>query len=144
MKHVFIAMLAVVMSGCATMGNYGNFLPEEHRDVEAKIAEDAVKQLVVLYPPARSRIHLQHEAKGTFGLTFVEELRKEGYAVKEYGNSKEQAGTGMGLALGYILDVAGAPDLYRLIMVVGDQSISRPYMRQGTTVVPAGYWALKE
>lgn len=144
MRQVFIVVLALVMSGCATMGNYGSFLPEDQKVVEVKIADDAVKQLIELYPPAKSRFNMKHEAKGVFGITLVRKLRDAGYAVEEFTKSEAAVAAGDGLALGYILDVAGAPDFYRLTMMVGDQSISRPYMRQGTEVLPAGYWARKE
>lgn len=145
MRQVFIVVLALVMSGCAaTMGNYGSFLPEDQKVVEVKIADDAVKQLIALYPPAKSRFNMKHEAKGVFGITLVRKLREAGYAVEEFTKSETAVATGDGLALGYILDVAGVPDFYRLTMMVGDQSISRPYMRQGADVLPAGYWARKE
>ncbi len=144
MKQVFAALLALVISGCATMGNgnYGSFLPEDQKAVEVRIAQDAMDQLIKLYLPAKSRFNLKHEAKGPFGVTLVTTMRKEGYAVEEYtGQEKNETD---GLSLRYVLDVAGAPDFYRLTMMVGDQSISRPYMRQGSDVVPAGYWARKE
>jgi type IV secretion system protein TrbH len=147
MKQVFIVVLALVMSGCATLGNYGSFLPEDQKVVEVKIADDAVKQLIELYPPAKSRFNMKHETKGVFGITLVQKLREAGYAVEEFTKRETTAmanSVGDGLDLGYILDVAGAPDFYRLTMMVSNQSISRPYIRQDTDVLPAGYWARKE
>ena len=144
MRQVFIVVLALVMSGCTTMSKYGSFLPEDQKVVEAKIADDAVKQLIKLYPPAKSRFNMKHAAKGVFGITLVRKLREAGYAVEEFAQRETAVTARDGLSLGYILDVAGAPDFYRLTLMVGNQSISRPYMKQGTEVLPAGYWVRKE
>ena len=35
-------------------------------------------------------------------------------------------------------------NLYRLTLMVGNQSITRPYLAQNGTFAPAGYWVRKE
>jgi hypothetical protein len=49
-----------------------------------------------------------------------------------------------GLPLRYVLDQAGDSNLYRLTLMVGNQSITRPYLAQDGTLAPAGYWVRKE
>ena len=49
-----------------------------------------------------------------------------------------------GLPLRYVLDQAGDSNLYRLTLMVGNQSITRPYLAQNGTFAPAGYWVRKE
>jgi len=52
-KITFIALLLVGLSGCATtQSTYGNFLPHTPAAYNKTMAEDAVKQLLILYPPA--------------------------------------------------------------------------------------------
>jgi hypothetical protein len=46
--------------------------------------------------------------------------------------------------LRYVLDQAGDSNLYRLTLMVGNQSITRPYLAQNGTFAPAGYWVRKE
>ncbi|MCU7927555.1 MAG: hypothetical protein KZQ97_14075, partial [Candidatus Thiodiazotropha sp. (ex Dulcina madagascariensis)] len=114
MRTIFIVLLTLVVSGCATTGHYGSFLPEDKNDIEIRIVHDAVDQLIELYPPAKSRLNLKHEASGQFGVTLVRILRKEGYAVKEYDKTKGEIGESDkdGFSLRYVLDVAGTPDFY--------------------------------
>ena len=59
-KITFIALLLVGLSGCATtQSRYGNFLPPTPEAYHKTMAEDAVKQLLNLYPPASTRFDLQ-------------------------------------------------------------------------------------
>jgi hypothetical protein len=46
------------------------------------------------------------------------------------------------MPLRYVLDQADS--LYRLTLLVGVQSISRPYVAENGTAQPAGYWARRE
>jgi len=43
-----------------------------------------------------------------------------------------------------VLDQAGDSNLYRLTLLVGNQSITRPYLVQDGSFAPAGYWVRKE
>ncbi len=72
-------------------------------------------------------------------------LRDKGYALLEYdpASAKAQASAASspattaapgGLPLRYVLDQAGDSNLYRLTLMVGNQSITRPYLVQDGTL----------
>ena len=145
------ALLALLLAGCATSsGPYGNFV-QSGLD-QKKLARDAVKQLAVLYPPAKTRFVLKQATPDGFGLALVATLREQGYAVVEYPQeakaeglaSQASARVAPALPLGYILDHAGDPEVYRLTLLVGPQSLTRAYLAQNGSFVPAGQWVRKE
>ncbi|WP_367903547.1 conjugal transfer protein TrbH (plasmid) [Xanthomonas oryzae pv. oryzicola] len=158
-KIVSLALLALGLGGCATTSSpYGNFVQSAALD-QQKLATDAVQQLATLYAPARTRLELQQPTPDPFGQALVKSLRDKGYALLEYApaGAPAQAPASAaqpsapattaapgGLPLRYVLDQAGDSNLYRLILMVGNQSITRPYLAQNGTFVPAGYWARKE
>ena len=83
-KITFIALLLVGLCGCATtQSRYGNFLPPTSAAYNKTMAEDAVKQLLKLYPPASTRFDLQQTTPDNFGMTLVESMRVKGYALLE-------------------------------------------------------------
>ena len=125
-KIVSLALLALALGlgGCATTSQYGNFVQSAALD-QQKLATDAVQQLATLYAPARTRLELQQPTPDPFGQALV------------------TAASG-GLPLRYVLDQAGDSNLYRLTLMVGNQSITRPYLAQNGTFAPAGYWVRKE
>ncbi|QSQ62191.1 conjugal transfer protein TrbH [Xanthomonas translucens] len=153
-KIVSLALLALALGldGCATTSShYGNFVQSAELD-QQKLATDAVQQLATLYAPARTHLELQQPTPDPFGQALVKSLRDKGYALLEYTSasaasqpsaSATTAAPG-GLPLRYVLDQAGDSNLYRLTLMVGNQSITRPYLAQNGTLVPAGYWARKE
>ena len=49
-KLIIAALFALTLAGCATTGQYGNFVPAAAG--QQQIATDAVQQLAPLYPPA--------------------------------------------------------------------------------------------
>jgi hypothetical protein len=149
-KFVILSILAFLLVGCATTkpSIYGTFI--ESSDMEAEtMATDAVKQITELYPPASTKIYVKQETPDAFGMALINGLRKKGFALLEYkDNTQASAGqlvftAESGMPLYYILDQAG-DSLYRLTILVGTQSISRPYLAQNGTVVPAGCWMHKE
>jgi len=79
-------------------------------------------------------------------------LRERGYALLEFNpaSAKAQAtaasepASPAALPLRYVLDQAGDSNLYRLTLLVGNQSITRPYLVQDGSFAPAGYWVRKE
>ena len=156
MRQIVLVVLAALMLGaCATTGPapYGNYLAAAAVD-QQKLAGDAVKQLAVLWPPARTRLALQQPTPDAFGAALVKVLRESGYALTEFApeatkvkSSEAPAPTtsaGQPLPLRYVLDQAGTPNLYRLTLTVGSQSITRPYLERNGTLVPAGYWVRRE
>ena len=160
-KIVSLALLALALGlgGCATTSQYGNFVQSAALD-QQKLAADAVQQLATLYAPARTRLELQQPTPDPFGQALVKSLRDKGYALLEYAPAGASAqapasaasqasapattAASGGLPLRYVLDQAGDSNLYRLTLMVGNQSITRPYLAQNGTFAPAGYWVRKE
>ena len=153
----------VGLVGCATpeRSAYGNFTQSAPTAMEQTLADDAVKQLAALYPPATTRLDLQQATPDAFGSRLVESLRARGYALLEFKPGAKTAalpstststatatatdrGAGAGKPLRYIVDQLDA-NLYRLTVRVGEQSITRAYLAaQGGTWRPAGAWVRKE
>jgi hypothetical protein len=150
-KITFIVLLLVGLSGCVTtQSRYGNFLPPTSAAYNKTMAEDALKQLLILYPPASTRFDLQQTTPDTFGITLVESMRAKGYALMEIKpelpaqRNNEATNSPTGLSLRYILDQVNSLNLYRVTLLVGHQSMTRAYLVQDSTVHPAGLWSRKE
>ena len=150
MRATLLAVLvALALAGCATPAPYGNYLNTASVDSQ-KLAADAVKQLTVLWPPARTRLALQQATRDAFGAALVKALRESGYALAEFSSdaAREKTdaapGAGQALPLRYVLDQAGPSNLYRLTLAVGTQSITRAYQERNGALVPAGYWVRRE
>ena len=150
-----LCSLGFVLTGCAAMPGatpqdklYGNHAVAPAA-LDQKVAGDAIKQLVSLYPPASTRFNLAQPTPDAFGTALVAGLRERGFALKEAqadsGSTMaaDANGTG-GLELRYLLDRPGAGDLYRLTLAIGPQRLSRPYMIQNGTPYAAGAWVRKE
>jgi type IV secretion system protein TrbH len=150
-KITFIVLLLVGLSGCVTtQSRYGNFLPPTSAAYNKTMAEDALKQLLILYPPASTRFDLQQTTPDTFGITLVESMRANGYALMEIKpelpaqRNSEAQNPPTGLSLRYVLDQVNSLNLYRVTLLVGNQSMTRAYLVQDSTVHPAGLWSRKE
>lgn len=169
-KFVLLALLAALLlglSGCASPPlAYGSFIQTPLPAHDRAIADDAVKQLARLYPPARTRFDLQHGVPDFFGTYLVASLRARGYAVLEFKPVAQGQGQGQaqapaqamaanaasfaapspsGLPLSYLLDQDAGSQLYRLTLLINrQQSLTRAYQVQGGTMHPAGYWVRKE
>jgi hypothetical protein len=166
MRKNFIFALALLtwailgLTGCVASSPYGNFIENTAAANDKKIADDVVKKLVTLYPPASTRFDLQHGTPDFFGSTLIESLRANGYAVLEFKpepkigrvdipDSKGQiltvAPLSPGLPLSYIMDQAKGSNLYRVSLVINHgQSLARAYQLQEGAIYPASYWAFKE
>src|SRR3712207_6421355 len=85
MRHAACVLLcAVGLTGCATAPSpYGNFAQEAPDGYDRTVAEDAVRQLAAVYPPATTRFDLQQSAPDPFGTWLRQSLREKGYAVQE-------------------------------------------------------------
>ena len=140
------ALLVMALAGCASTAPYGNFATHPPVGLEQKIAVDTAKQLVALYPPARTRFHLGQPTPDAYGSALVEALRAKGYALVEVKASPQEAAppTAPGLSLHYVLDAVASPNLYRVTVMVGQKSLSRAYLAQNNRVAPAGAWVHKE
>lgn len=139
------ALLLASLAGCAINQPYGNFTQNSPAVYDQKMADDAVAQLVAVYPPASTRFDLLHLTPDTFGLTLVKSLRAKGYALLEFEPAAKAAPqTAPSLPLRYVLDQVPGSNLYRVTLLVGNQSLTRAYASQDGSVYPAGVWVRKE
>ncbi|NML17011.1 conjugal transfer protein TrbH [Azohydromonas caseinilytica] len=131
-------VLSLALGGCASTPKgvpQGNFLPQS---VEQQwLAADTLRQLQVLYLPARTRLALAQPTTDPFGAALLKGLRTSGYAVQE--GAKAAQGTDGALPLRYVVDQLGG-GLVRVMVTVGGTSISRAYANQAA----AGPWMRKE
>jgi hypothetical protein len=159
-KFAFAAPLLACLAGCTTSTPYGNFVQDSPAAFNQTMAGDAVKRLVAVYPPARTRFELRQATPDAFGTALVASLRNRGYALLEFRpdaqgkaaasgqasatNAATAAPSATTLALRYILDLDPGSKLYRVTLLVDTQSLTRAYLAQDGAVVPAGYWVRKE
>lgn len=117
-KFAFLTLLLVGLAGCASTSQYGNFIQNTTATNDKKIADDVVKKLVTLYPPASTRFDLQHATPDFFGTYLVESMRAKGYAVLEFkpepkaataASAPPAAPSPSGLSLSYIMDRSCVP-----------------------------------
>lgn len=152
-KIAFLAVLAIGLAGCATIGpatTYGNFTQSVPAAFNQTMADDAAKQLVAVYPPASTQLDLQHATQDAFGVALVESLRIKGYAILEFKPTAQVASivtnepANTSKPLRYVVDQAES-NLYRLTLLVGNQSLTRAYATaQNGALYPAGAWLRKE
>ena len=158
------AAALICLAGCATTGTgtpsaYGNFIVSAPAAHETQLADDAARQLLLLYPPACTRLDLRQASADGFGKQLVELLRSQGYALQEVqppvgvpstaatpaptpvANAPDAAAS---VAFNYVLDAIASPKLYRVTLVLDGQTISRAYVPQSETIHPAGAWVRKE
>ncbi|HGF5205955.1 TPA: hypothetical protein ACF35C_004109, partial [Vibrio parahaemolyticus] len=57
---------------------------------------------------------------------------------------KPSVNRGFGLPLYYVFDQFSDSNMYRVTIMLGDKSITRPYAQENGSVVPVGYWVRKE
>lgn len=158
-----LTLLAVVcLAGCGTTssttgGTYGNFLSSAPATHEKQLADDAARQLQRLYPPASTRLDLKQPSGDAFGRQLVEALRSQGYALQEVlppgsapaassATAPQEAAThaGASVPFNYVLDAIASPNLYRVTLILGSQSITRAYVPQSDAIHPAGAWVRRE
>jgi hypothetical protein len=156
MRHAACILLCVLgLAGCATPpAPYGNFIGQAPAGYDRTLAEDAVRQLAAVYPPAATRFEVRQATPDAFGRLLMASLRAKGYAVREAsptsvapgvtarGEAGATAATGPVLPLQYVLDRPA--DLVRVTLTIGDQSLSRAYLAQNDALRPAGAWVRKE
>lgn len=154
-RFISCALLLGCLAGCAATGSksLGNF-SDAAAPVQQQLAQAAAKQLIALYPPGQTRFELQQPMSDAFGQPLAAALRASGYALQDFNAqaaAPEAAGTpavsaapAAGLPLGYVLDEAAGPGLYRIGLLVGNQTLTRVYQAHEGQLVPAGAWVRKE
>lgn len=156
MRHVACVLLCVLgLAGCATPpASYGNFIGQAPAGFDRTLADDAVRQLAAVYPPAATRFEVRQATPDAFGRLLMTSLRGKGYAVREAGPTSVAPGaaargetgataaTSPVLPLQYVLDRPAG--LVRVTLMIGDQSLTRAYLAQNDALRPAGAWVRKE
>lgn len=154
-RFISCALLLGCLAGCAAtgFGSLGNFA-DAPAPVQQQLAQAAARQLIALYPPGKTRFVLQQPMSDAFGEPLAAALRASGYALQDFqeqASAPEAAGAlasstapAAGLPLGYVLDQAAGPGLYRIGLVVGNQTLTRVYQAHEGQLVPAGAWVRKE
>ena len=147
-KTALLVLLVAGLAGCASTpapGTYGSFVQAPVATDDKAMADDVVKKLAVLYPPAKTRFNLQHATPDAFGIAMVTTLRAKGYAVAEVKPGAQVPALAAGeQSLAYILDQPLDAGLYRVTILVNSQTLSRVYQSAGGAVTPAGAWVRKE
>ncbi|WP_419612284.1 conjugal transfer protein TrbH [Thiolapillus sp.] len=171
MRKLIVAVLfSLGLAGCATHATYGNFVENPAGLNQQEIASDTVEKITELYPPAKTRFELKQPTPDAFGRALVRGLRDRGYALLEFdpetakAQQRQQATrstrtapnveattapanptpTGLGLPLRYVFDQFTRTNMYRVTIMVGNESLTRPYSQESGGIVPAGYWVHKE
>jgi len=140
MRKYFI-IIALGLVGCAS--SYGNFITEATpTTLNETLATDTLKQLVTLYPPARTHFTIGHPTADKYGAALVKTLREKGYSILEY-NAATAAKQESGLSLRYVLD-SPTKGLYRLTVIAGAKPLTRAYVEQNSIIAPAGAWVQRE
>jgi hypothetical protein len=157
-KISFLLALTLTVAGCVTTNTsgYGNFVESKTID-QTMLAKNALETLKSIYPPALTKFQMQHAHTDVFGVTLVNGLRDHGYSLMEYkpGESAVKPGCGFKpeapliqakeqpemLPVCYILDEAN--NVFRLTLLVGAESLTRPYVERESEPQPVGYWVRK-
>lgn len=139
MNRIVLMVIAFLMAGCAVKTEqHFNFAAKLTEVEQQQIVSDTVEKVTELYLPAKTRFSFLL-SEDTFGTSLVHDLREQGYEIQEQMlNSPNDPS---GLQVRYILDQAG--DLYRITVMIGSESFSRPYSEQNGVLAAAGYWVHK-
>jgi hypothetical protein len=140
MRNVIIALIVMQLTGCATtqVGNYA----ETSITANQVMAKDTVKELTVLYPPAKTRLQITQPIKDAYGIALIQALRAKGYSVVESTELKKD--NNLANQFSYVVDSPIKNTLYRVTVGLGNQSISRAYASNNGVLMAAGNWARKE
>jgi hypothetical protein len=145
---LFISLSLCLLVGCQQPRLYGNFAEVD----SVELVQDAVNALQSAYPPAKTSLVLLQPVEDAFGISLIESMRSNGYAVAEYAPSQKGdtplLNTAAGLGFAYTLDALRDDDELRVTLHVGEESLSRLYLVKGAegdaSYVPAGFWARRE
>ncbi len=137
--------LIAVMAGCATpMAQYGNLVANAPSGMNVKLVADTVTQLASLYPPAATKLILEQgiSKDDEYGLTLLTTLRNKGYAVQEYSPERPVL-EASGVRLGYVIDAPAKaqPNIYRIKVKAGSNTLTRAYEARNDVITPAGAWS---
>ena len=146
-KSIVPLLLLAGLAGCASTSKspaYGSYVAGTSPATEKVVVQDVVKRLVVAYPPARTRLNLQHPATDAFGAALVATMRTKGYALGEYKAAPAAKTEPGAYAFAYVFDQPAGTDLYRVTLFINNEALSRVYEAKDGAIAPAGYWVRKE
>lgn len=133
-----LILAAGLITGCAQ--STGNFVTGYSKDQTA-LAEDTIRSLERLYPPARTPLYLNQATSDKYGQALNSMLRSKGYSVREF-SSKSKANSNE-VSVSYIVDSIGS-GLFRVKVLIGGYALSRAYEVNNDTFKPIGAWTRVE
>jgi hypothetical protein len=152
-----LLLVGIGLTGCANRhapATYGNFIDVPEKFDGTVMADDVAGKMVALFPPARTSIKMRQTTLDAFGATLTAALRAKGYALAEFDPDRRAVNVEAGapiqppatdnLALAYLVDQPLDAGLYRVTILINEQSLSRLYQAKDGSLVPAGYWVRKE
>ena len=152
-----LLLVGIGLAGCANRhapATYGNFIDVPEKFDGTVMADDVAGKMVALFPPARTSIKMRQTTLDAFGAALTAALRAKGYALAEFDPDRRTVSLESGapaqpppadnLALAYLVDQPLESGLYRVTVLINDQSLSRLYQAKDGSLVPAGYWVRKE
>lgn len=140
MKFILFLMACVMLHGCATTNiiapQWGMLTATTFTNID-DIVNESVLEISSNWAPAKTQLTtaISYDDNG-FGEKLKTSLRQVGYKLDETETSNEHN------VINYLLD-GGEDDIYRLLIKIGDQSISRAYINSGGTLLPAGQWIMR-
>ena len=154
-----MALCTVSVLGCSIFRQHGDFA-NASKSFNEHMAVDAAGQISGFYPPAITRLKLQHSARDAFGTELTSTLRGRGFAVEEIVSSSMHAGEHAMLDVAaetktpttkgtttkpmtYVVDRLGDSQ-YLVSIHVGDESIARHYQVHIDRLMAIGHWVRKQ
>lgn len=163
LRIIFILLLLCGLSACQNALRQVHFQHQVEQANQQKIADDVVRQLALLYPPAQSTLRMQQVPNDSFGVCLTERLRTRGYAVLELSDehksallptpavvtaadSSDDTPAEKSILLSYALEQIRNADLLRISLLINQQqSLSRAYQNSPAgVVVPVSPWIHRE
>jgi hypothetical protein len=152
-KFAILLLLCLPLSACVPAMKYGNYVnsnigiaAETALSVEdqKELARISSRQMLKAFSAQNTVLKLNQSIKDPFGEKIVEDLRKYGFSILEYGTMGTDSPSTK--KFNYVIDyIAGSnPLIYRVSLFVGTKSLSRVYQLNGDTLYPAGSWIYKE
>ncbi len=153
MQRLLLAVCSALLVACSSVSHKresatvtGNIPSAAH---QKKMASDVATKLTALYPPARSKLTLKRAPADAFGISLLNALRREGYAISESDALSTKAAAARPANAGefnlsYVVDQPLDTGLTRITVFLNAQSLTRLYEVNERGVAPAGYWIRKE
>jgi|GEM_PF-2276482 len=147
LRTTIYVIVLVTVGGCVTP-KYGSFV-ETTPAIEQELARDAARQLLEMFPPARTEFVVPAASEDT-GLNrrLATILRGQGYALAEAPSSTDSNERSKDRSsrhnLRYVLDAMGEDDLHRLSLLVDNRRISRVFQFTNDGTAPYGPWSVAE